>query len=88
MEDTCSYFADGLKHSVEPNKLNGLGFPTAIRFDPEKPTVIRHIQGVAQVPADFRKVADVEFGDRTVTFRDVNGKSVTAAVDYQFVMEK
>ena len=87
VEDTCSYFADGLKHSVEHNKLNDLGFPTAIGLDPEKPTEIRHIQGVAAVPGDFGKIAGAEFGERSVTFRDVHGKTVTAAVDHAFVMK-
>lgn len=86
VEDTCSYFADGLKHSVEHNKLNDLGFPTAIELHPDKPTEIRHIQGVAEIPADFGKVADAQFGDRSVTFRDIHGKTVTIKVDHTFVM--
>ena len=86
VEDTCSYFADGLKHSVEHNKLNDLGFPTAIELHPDKPTEIRHIQGVAEIPADFGKVADAQFGDRSVTFRDIHGKRVTVKVDHSFVM--
>lgn len=88
VEDTCSYFAEGLKPSMDHNLLNDKGFPTTIQLDPEKPTQIRHIQGVAAVPADFGKVADVEFGDSCITFVDVNGGKVAVPVDYDFVMNR
>ena len=86
VEDTCSFFAEGLKPSIDHNFLNDKGFPTTIRFQKEKPTEIRHIQGVAPVPADFGKVEEVEFGDGCVTFIDWKGKRVSVPVDYEFVM--
>lgn len=88
VEDTCSYFAEGLKPSLERNLLNEKGFPTAIGFDPKKPTKVHHIQGVAPVPPTFGKVKDVEFGDECAVFVDLHGNRVSVPVDHSFVMNR
>lgn len=84
VEDSCSYFAAGLKPSVEKNELNEMGFPTALNFD--KTTEIRMIQGVAEIPAGFGKVTDVQFENGAVTFQDITGKTASVKCDYNFVM--
>ena len=84
VEDSCSYFAAGLKQSVEENELNKMGYPTTLNFD--KTTEIRMIQGVAAIPAGFGKVSDVKFEDGTVTFCDLSGKTASVKCDYNFVM--
>jgi hypothetical protein len=84
VEDSCSYFAGGLKPSVEENDLNKMGYPTALNFD--KTTEIRMIQGVAEIPAGFGKVSDVRFEDGKVIFLDLSGKTAEVKCDYNFVM--
>ena len=86
IEDTCSYFAEGYKSSVEHNFLNDKGFRTA--SDLTGGLEIRHIQGVAPVPHDFGKVADVRFADGSVVFADRQGKTVSVPVDHSFVMKQ
>ena len=84
VEDSCSYFADGLKPSVTENDLNRRGFATSLNFD--KTTEIRMIQGVAEIPAGFGKVSDVKFGDGEITFQDLSGKTASVKCEYKFVM--
>ena len=84
LEETCSYFADGLKLSTEANMINKAGFPTAIELSPELPTVVNFIQGVAAITADFTQLEAVIFGTDTITFSSTSGLSVTIAVNHQF----
>ncbi len=85
IEDSCSYFAAGLGPSVEPNKISKAGFPTAIKFNSDKPTIVNYIQGAVQVPAGFEKVRDVKFTPGKVTFISITGKEVTTVVNHQFL---
>jgi hypothetical protein len=85
LEETCSYFADGLKASTEPNMINEAGFPTACELSPEHPTSIKFIQGIAKITADFTELKDIAFGYNSVTFNSTTGESVTIAVNHQFV---
>lgn len=84
IEDTCSFFANGLRDSAEPNFLNQKGFPTAI--DLSGGAEIRHIQGVVPIPKDFGKIGSVSFQGNRVTFLGIHGKKVFAPVDYNYVM--
>ncbi|NQS90493.1 hypothetical protein HQ584_11975 [Patescibacteria group bacterium] len=85
LEETCSYFADGLGPSTRPNIITRAGFPTAIELSPETPTVVNFIQGVVEIPSDFRNVKAVKFGSNAVTFVSITGKEVTADVNYRFL---
>ncbi|MCF6174184.1 MAG: hypothetical protein L3J71_00300 [Victivallaceae bacterium] len=85
LEETCSYFADGLKPSTEVNMVNEAGFPTALELSPETPTTVNFIQGVAAIPEDFTQLKNVTFGDDSITFHSITGESVTIAVNHQFL---
>jgi hypothetical protein len=85
LEETCSYFAAGLKPSIEANMINEAGFPTAIALSPETPTMVNFIQGVAVIPADFTQLKDVIFSDNAITFNSTTGDSITTAVNHQFL---
>ena len=85
IEETCSYFADGWKPSVEENALTRRGWRTCGQFRADTPTTVRLIQGVAALPAGYTKTATAEFQPGKVVFTDVNGLTATAAVDWEFV---
>jgi hypothetical protein len=84
LEDICGYLNEGLPLSAQPNDLNAQGIPTAVELRPDRPTFVNYIQGVAQIPADFRMVKDVEYGDGQVTFVSVTGKKVTVPREFRF----
>ncbi|MBQ6473523.1 MAG: hypothetical protein IJJ33_16165 [Victivallales bacterium] len=85
IEETCSYFADGWKPSIEENALTSKGWKTCGEFRIDHPTTVRHIQGVAAIPDGFAKVAKADFQPGQVTFTDVNGLTATAKVDWEFL---
>ena len=85
MEETCSYFADGLKPSVEENALTRKGWKTCGEFSPDKPFTVHHIQGVVRIPADFGKIASADFSEGRVIFTDQAGHTAEAAVDWKFL---
>ncbi len=85
LEDVCSYLNEGMPISAQPNDLNKKGIPTAIELNPNRPTFVNYIQGIAKIPEDFQMVKDVEFGAGEVTFVSVTGKKVTVPVNFEFV---
>ena len=85
LEETCSYFAEGLGPSTRPNEIAKQGFPTAVALSPDKPTVVNFIQGAVKIPEGFENVRTVRFGKGTVTFVSVTGKEVTAEVNHGFL---
>lgn len=85
LEETCSYFADGLKASIEPNMITDAGFPTALKLSAEQPVTVNFIQGVAAIPASFTALKTVTFGEGSVTFSSTAGDNVTTAVNYQLL---
>ena len=85
LEDVCAYFDRGIAPSLRPNELSVAGIPTALDLPRDRPTVIRYIQGVVKVPADFQTVQSVEFAPGRVTFVSVTGKRVATAVDHEFL---
>ena len=84
LEDVCSYLNEGMPISAQPNGINKEGIPTAIELNPNRPTVVNYIQGIAKIPADFQMVKNVEFGAGEVTFVSVTGKKVTVPVNFEF----
>ncbi|MGN0873505.1 MAG: hypothetical protein ACI4UV_20130, partial [Victivallales bacterium] len=54
-------------------------------FTKDSSVTIHHIQGVAEIPADFGKVASASFEPGKVTFTDKNGKSAAAPVNWEFL---
>ena len=91
LEETRAYFAQGLGPSIGENIVNRKGFPTAITLSPEKPTVVRIVQGVVRIPPGFENVKTVTFAKGTdyapgtVTFVSTTGKEVAAEVDHEFL---
>ena len=85
MEENCSYFAEGLVPSITPNVISKAGFPTAVAFSPDKPTVVNLIQGVAKIPAGFNTVKTVAFSPGKVTFTSHTGKKVAVEVEWDFL---
>jgi len=87
LEDTCSYFADGLKASCEHNLLNSQGVATALVLSPHLPTLINYIQGVVRVPAGFETVASVRFKPGRVEFVSTTGLTVSSEVGWEFLRQ-
>lgn len=85
IEETCSFFAQGGKPSAEENCLTNQGWKTCATFSKRNPTVIRTIQGVARIPANFGPVANVDFTPGTLTFTDTAGKTTSARTDWEFL---
>lgn len=85
LEETCSYFAEGLGPSTRPNVITKQGFPTAVALSPTKPTAVNFIQGAVKVPAGFENVRTARFGDDKVTFVSVTGKEITVEVNHAFL---
>ena len=85
LEETCSYFAEGLGPSTRANKIAELGFPTAIRLSPERPTAVNFIQDAVRIPAGFGNVKTVEFTPHTATFVSTTGKKVAVSVSHEFL---
>ena len=87
IEETCSYFADGLKPSVEDNVLNRKGWKTCGEFSPDKPFNVRIIQVVVRIPTGYKKTASADFQDGKVIFRDEAGLTAEAAVDWKYLVD-
>ena len=85
LEETCSYFAEGLAPSSRPNTITKAGFPTAIELSPERPTTVNFIQGAVKIPPGFENVEDVEFGPHKATFISTTGKRVVVDVNHGFL---
>jgi len=85
LEDSCSYFAEGLAESARPNLLTKAGIKTSLTLSPNKPSAVNHIQGVATIPAGFARVKTAEFEPGAVTFIDTAGLAVTALVNWDFL---
>lgn len=88
IEDVCSYFADGLEAS-RANPLADLGIPTVRVFEPERPVVLRTVHGVVFTPAGFGRVARIATDEPgRITITDEAGQSVSADVDWSYVLEE
>ena len=86
IEDVCSYFAIGPEASLD-NPLVDRGIPTFQTFDDEHQLDCRTAHLVAPVGPDFDVVSQVTAtGYGTVRVDSVSGASVTASVDWGFVL--
>ncbi len=84
LENTCSFFADGLAESTRPNALRRAGIATATKLSATKPTDVRVIQGVVRIPKGFGKVSKAEFAKGKVTFHSGQKKASTK-VNWEFL---
>lgn len=85
LEDTTSYFHYGQAESASPNPLRDIGLPTTLALDPRRPTTVRTLMGVAEVPARFGRVVRIERGPGCIVLHSAEGKRVAAAVDLGFL---
>lgn len=86
IEEVCSYFCYGLEEARE-DRLADLGIPTTRRFHPDETVSLRTVQAVAAVPAGFGPVASITpDGPSQVAIRDEHGTTITAKVDWSFVL--
>jgi hypothetical protein len=65
--------------------LRRIGLPTTLTLDPRRPTTVRTLMGVAEVPARFGRVARIEPGPGGIVLHSAEGKRVAAAVDLGFL---
>lgn len=86
LEEVCSHFADPVTVSRE-DRLAEQGIPTTRAFTPDETASLRLIQAVAAVPPEFDSVTRIApDGEGRVTITSANGVTVTAAVDWRFVL--
>ncbi len=87
IEEVCGYFHLGLAESVRQNPLSACGIPTSFKLRPDRPLSILYAFGVARIPAGFDRVADIVAGadGHNVLLRSMNGKSVSVAMDGDFL---
>lgn len=86
MEDITGFFHAGLAASIRENFLEKQGIPTKIMLDPNRPTTITHIQGVARIGADFGPVKTIErAGEGRIRILGEGGSSVEVEVDWSFL---
>lgn len=83
IEDSMTCYADGAAVSCFPNDLTRLGIQTTYKFTGDN--TLKIIEGVVRVSSDFSKVRSVDFKGGKAVFTDVNGKSVSAALDISFL---
>ena len=85
VEDCCSYFACGIKDSISENELTKKGWKTAVKFIKDEAVSVKTIQGCVAIPANFTKVARVEFLPGKIQFTDENGQVVETNCNWEFI---
>jgi hypothetical protein len=87
VEDVTAYFHEGVAASAADNPLSQAGHPTAIGLDPDHPLSVRHVMGVAPIPAGFDEVVDMDPGTEpdSVVLRSRSGPTVTVPLDLSFI---
>ncbi len=85
IEDVTSYFHYGLAESAAPNPVSKAGIPTILRLNPERPTVVSAIMGVALAPDGFGRVRSICQSEKGIRIEADNGKRVHASVDLDFL---
>ncbi len=78
------FFADGLAPSIAENMLSKQGVPTTVELKASQPTVVNYIQGIARSPADFDRVATIEFCTGEITLISPDGKRIAVPVNHEF----
>lgn len=85
IEDTTSYFHEGVAPSSKPNALNRRGIPTTITLSRTKPTVVTHIMGIADIPGGFDHVVDIRQTSDGVQLRSRSGKHVRCKMNLSWL---
>jgi len=81
IEEVTSSVATGLADSLSSTLATEAGAKTVLTLDPNEPTVVNFIFGVALIPAGFDHVERVEPVDGGVVLHSRSGQQVEAAVN-------
>lgn len=87
IEDVTAYFHCGIAESAGSNPIASEGLPTAVTLDPNHPTVINYITGIAAIPNGFDRVASLKpSADRkSIILTSTVGHEVQASVDLEWL---
>ncbi len=89
LEDTCSFFADGLKASASKNCISDAGFPTAVKLSDRKSFTVNYIQGLAKISPKFgARVKNILFGEGNISILSESGIRLEVPVDPSFLSIK
>jgi hypothetical protein len=84
LEEVCSHFSDGLEESRK-DRLNKFKVPTTADFSKTRPTILRLIQLVHPVPADFGMVSNIKKELDAIVVTGAKGKKVRIPVETEFL---
>jgi hypothetical protein len=88
LEEITAFFHEGLAASANPNSLNQLGIQTSLPLSANKSLMINYIQGVARIPKDFNRVAEVNLPSQNkLQFKSENNKVVEINCNHEFLKE-
>lgn len=87
IEDITAFFHVGAAASCRENFLNQRGVATCLRPDANGRLSIFYIQGVAHIPPDFDRVADIEghWRDNNIVLRAESGAAVAVRCHLDFL---
>jgi hypothetical protein len=88
LEEVTSYFALGIKQSVEPNPLQKRGFRTFLEFSANKDQAVRVIMGCAAIPPGFSGVREVSRKDgSTILIEGRSGEKLQVPCRLDFLRQ-
>lgn len=85
VEELTGYFGFGMPESASENPFVRKGFATTVTMDPDKPTVVRTVMGVAPIDIHFGHVAKIEPTKGGIEIVSEHGSKVKVGVDTKFV---
>ncbi|MEM6755718.1 MAG: hypothetical protein AAF586_00995 [Planctomycetota bacterium] len=87
IEDTTSFFHDGLAGSVGENEWRDRGVPTVFNLRPDRPFTIPYAFGCVPRPAGFTRVASIEPAADGVVLTDEAGASCGVPIDLDWLTQ-
>jgi len=81
IEEVTSSVATGLADSLGPNTAAQDGCQTILDLNPEAPTVVNFIFGIAPIPLGFDHVAQIESTPTGIRIQSRSGQFTEAAID-------
>lgn len=87
LEDVCAYLAEGLRLSVSDNPARRAGCTTSVDLSEKDMHRVNYIQGVADIPPGFNRVADVHVSDDNIELVSDSGKRVNTSVHTGFLFD-
>jgi hypothetical protein len=87
IEEITGFFHCGLAESAAPNSLSRRGIKTHHILDASRPFAVRSIMGLAAIPKDFGRVADIQIHPHRITLLGESGHEVSTPVQTTFLRE-